>query len=178
MTQFLALDNLDVMLRPFAFVLAGLTQFFAQSIALQAQTAQPLPDGKGKSQFVRICSNCHGLEMATGHRNTKEGWSTVVDDMASRGAQGTDDEFELVVSYLAAHFGPQIDVNKATAAELSATLEITSADADAIVHYRGTAGPIKDWSDLEKVPHIDIKKLESEKDRITFSSKEASEGTK
>jgi hypothetical protein len=164
--------------RPSASVLTGLTLFVAQSMALQAQTGQPLPDGKGKSQFIEICSHCHGLEMATGHRNTKEGWSTVVDDMASRGAQGTDDDLDLVVSYLTAHFGPQIDVNKANAAELSTALEITSADADAIVHYRVTAGAMKDWSDLEKVPHIDIKKLESEKDKIAFSSKETSEGTK
>lgn len=122
-----------------------------------------------------ICSHCHGLEMATKHRNTADGWSAVVDDMVSRGAQGTDDDFQLVVHYLAAHFGP-VDVNKASADELSKTLEISGADAAAIIQYRQTSGAIKDWSDLEKVPHIDIKKLEGEKDRVVFSSKQASAG--
>ena len=42
-------------------------------------------------------------------------------------------------------------------------------DAEAIVHYRETAGNFRDWHDLEKVPHIDLKKLEQEKNRIEFA---------
>ena len=141
---------------------------------LQAQTSEELPQGKGKAQFIQICSQCHGLEMATNQKNTADGWSAVVDDMVSRGAQGTDDDFELVVAYLGAHFGPQVDINKADEKELSTKLGISSADAEAIVHYRGSSGDIKDWNDLEKVPRIDIKKLATEKNRIIFSGKQAS----
>ena len=39
-------------------------------------------------------------------RNAEDGWSAVVDDMVSRGAQGTDDEFNRVVKYLARTFRP------------------------------------------------------------------------
>jgi competence ComEA-like helix-hairpin-helix protein len=145
-------------------------------LTAHAQTGQQLPEGKGKAQFIQICSQCHGLEMVTKHRNTADGWSAVIDDMVSRGAQGTDDDFDLVIKYLAANFGPKVNVNKASASDLSAALQISSEDAAAIVHYRETAGELKDWSDLEKVPHIDIKKLEGEKDRIEFSSKPASAG--
>ncbi|HEX4227353.1 MAG TPA: helix-hairpin-helix domain-containing protein [Bryobacteraceae bacterium] len=141
-----------------------------------AQTSQELPEGKGKAQFMQICSQCHGLAMVTSHRNTADGWSAVIDDMVSRGAQGTDDDFDLVIKYLAANFGLKVNINKASASDLSSALQISSADAAAIIHYRETAGEFKDWSDLEKVPHIDIKKLESEKDRIEFSSKPASAG--
>lgn len=142
----------------------------------QAQTGQQLPEGKGKAQFMQICSQCHGLEMVTKRRNTADGWSAVIDDMVSRGAQGTDDDFDLVIKYLAANFGLKVNINTASASDLISALQITSADAAAIVHYRETAGDFKDWSDLEKVPHIDIKKLEGEKDRIEFSSKPASTG--
>ncbi|HEX4808426.1 MAG TPA: helix-hairpin-helix domain-containing protein [Bryobacteraceae bacterium] len=152
------------------FVPVGVTFGLILGGAAWAQTGPELPEGKGKAQFTQICSHCHGLEMVTKHRNTSDGWSAVVDDMVSRGAQGTDDDFDLVVAYLSAHFGPKINVNKANESELSTALGITSADADAIVHYRETAGEIKDWSDLEKVPHIDIKKLENQKDRIEFSA--------
>jgi competence protein ComEA len=105
--------------------------------------------------------------------------------MVSRGAQGTDDEFDRVVRYLATHFGPnssgggtkqaapaKVNVNKASETDLSTNLGISAADAQAIVHYRESSGEFKDWHDLEKVPHIDMKKLAEQKDRIEFSKAE------
>ena len=153
------------------FVSAGFAFGLCFGVTMRAQSSEELPQGKGKAQFIQICSQCHGLEMATNQKNTADGWSAVVDDMVSRGAQGSDDDFELVVAYLGAHFGPKVDINKADEKELSSKLGISSVDAEAIVHYRGSSGVIKDWSDLEKVPHIDIKKLAGEKDRIAFSDK-------
>ena len=113
-------------------------------------------------------------------RNSEDGWSAVVDDMVSRGAQGTDDEFNRVVKYLAAHFGPnspggtakqaaaKVNVNQASDKDLAANLGLTAADAQAIVHYRDTTGKFKDWNDLAKVPNIDTAKLATQKDRIEF----------
>ena len=144
------------------------------SAPLWAQTRDDLPAGKGRAQLTSTCSRCHGLEVVTSKRNTAEGWSAVVDDMVARGAEGSEDDFELIVKYLAAHFGPKVNVNKADEKELSAVLEISSGDAQAIVRYRETTGNFKDWADLAKVPHIDLKKLESEKDRIEFSSEQPS----
>jgi competence ComEA-like helix-hairpin-helix protein len=137
--------------------------------AASGQTAAGLPDGKGKAQFTRICGQCHAVEIIIKNTNTIEGWSLIVDDMASRGAQATDDEFDLVLKYLAAHFGPKVNVNKADAKKLSTVLELSIEDAGAIVHYRETAGSFKEWRDFTKVPNIDIKKLEQVKDRIDFS---------
>ena len=101
--------------------------------------------------------------------------------MVSRGAQGTDDEFNRVVKYLAANFGPnspggttkpaataKVNVNQASEKDLTATLGLTAADAQAIVHYRDTTGKFKDWNDLAKVPNIDTAKLATQKDRIEF----------
>src|SRR4051794_38409750 len=51
-------------------------------------SAPPLPEGRGKAEFARICAQCHGLDIATKLRMSEDAWSGVVDDMVSRGAQG------------------------------------------------------------------------------------------
>jgi len=71
-----------------------------------AALGQALPDGRGKAEFERICSNCHTASMATRLRNTPEGWKGVVNDMVSRGAQGSQADIDNVVLYLSANFGP------------------------------------------------------------------------
>jgi competence ComEA-like helix-hairpin-helix protein len=134
--------------------------------------AQVLPDGPGKAIVQRMCTPCHGLDNVVRARMTKDRWSKVVDEMVARGATGTDDEIDDVVDYLAAHFGPantkKVNVNKADAAELAAVLGISAADASAILSYRTQNGPFKSWQDLAKVPAIDIKKIESEQDRVEY----------
>jgi competence ComEA-like helix-hairpin-helix protein len=135
-----------------------------------SQPATTLPAGKGRAEFVRVCGQCHGVEVVIKVTNSADGWAAVVDDMVSRGAQGTQDDFDRVTKYLAVNFGPKVNVNKATEKELSTNLGLSSADAQAIVHFRETAGSFKSWDDLQKVPHIDLKKLEDEKNRIDFST--------
>jgi putative heme-binding domain-containing protein len=71
-----------------------------------AAFGQALPDGKGKAEFERVCSNCHTAAMATRLRNTPEGWKSVVNDMVSRGAQGSQADIDNVVLYLSTNFGP------------------------------------------------------------------------
>ena len=137
-----------------------------------------LPEGKGKAQFTRICGECHAVEIVVRKTNTEDGWAAIVDDMVSRGAQGTDDDFSLVVKYLAAHFAPKVKINTADANELSTILGVSPEDAAALVKCRESAGHFKEWRDLEKVPHIDIKKLEQQRDRIDFSTAPAESGQK
>jgi mono/diheme cytochrome c family protein len=137
--------------------------------AQSSDGGQPLPEGRGKAEFERICSQCHAVNVATKLKMDEDGWTGVVNDMVSRGAQGTDDEFDRVVKYLTAHFGPN---SSGGDAKQSTTAGISSADAQAIVHYRQSSGDFKDWHDLEKVPNIDMKKLAAQKDRIEFSKAE------
>lgn len=66
--------------------------------------AKDLPDGAGKDLTVRMCVGCHGLETVTDAKVTAELWASVVDDMISKGAQGTPEEVEIVTAYLAEHF--------------------------------------------------------------------------
>jgi putative heme-binding domain-containing protein len=67
--------------------------------------AQTLPEGTGRSAFQRICSACHSVNVATSQRMTRAEWNAVVNDMVSRGAQGTSGELESIVNYLSTNFG-------------------------------------------------------------------------
>lgn len=68
-----------------------------------AQKSQ-LPEGPGKATMQKICSGCHAPEIVLGRRDTKEGWAQVVSSMVDRGANGTDDEFNTIIDYLATNF--------------------------------------------------------------------------
>jgi putative heme-binding domain-containing protein len=82
----------------------GLGSIALLSLAVVGQ-AQSLPEGKGQADFQRICSSCHGVAMATGQRMSRAEWMGVVNDMVSRGAQGTQDQLNNIVTYLAANYG-------------------------------------------------------------------------
>lgn len=142
----------------------------AVTVAVFAQSE--LPEGPGQQQVQKICSGCHDLSIVTQTRVSKQKWGEIVDSMVSRGAEGSDDDLNLVVNYLAAHFGPEaatkINVNKATAADLAKALALTSDEATAIVDYRTKNGNFKDLDQLEGVPGVDRKKIEAKKDLIVF----------
>ena len=139
----------------------------AISLAMPCGAQTELPDGPGKSTVEKLCSNCHGLATVVGLRRTKAAWQTTIDDMAARGAAGTDEEFDAVVEYLARYLG-KVNVNTADSKEMQDVLAIPTKEADAIVNYRMANGAFKDLDALEKVPDIDAKKLAERKDRIAF----------
>jgi competence ComEA-like helix-hairpin-helix protein len=103
---------------------------------------------------------------------TKDGWGKEVDEMVAKGANGTDEEIEQVIDYLAANFGPsatkKVNVNKASPENLVTTLGLSSSDAAALVAYRNKSGKFKDIQDLTKVPGIDTRKIDAAKNRIEF----------
>jgi hypothetical protein len=74
--------------------------------------AQDLPDGKGKDLLQMICADCHGLDVITTQRATKDGWASIVDSMVSRGASGTKEQLDTIIDYLAKNFGPDPDSKK------------------------------------------------------------------
>jgi competence protein ComEA len=133
-----------------------------------AEAQEKLPKGPGRETLLRVCGACHSAENVAGLAKTREEWGALVGEMAADGAQGTDDEFNEIVDYLAAHFPKTINVNKATATDLANGLELTAKEAEAIVHHREEKGSFKSVEDVEKVPGIDAKKIEAKKDRLTF----------
>ena len=74
-----------------------------------------LPDGEGKELVQTVCAGCHGLETAIDTNRTEEEWRQVVDTMASRGAEATDEDFKKIVKYLAKYFGKAAPAPKSEA---------------------------------------------------------------
>jgi competence ComEA-like helix-hairpin-helix protein len=138
-----------------------------------------LPPGKAKAIVEHECAGCHVLKVVTSKRASKEQWSVLVDQMISRGADVPDEEIETVVEYLAKNFGPEkhpateaqhelVNVNKATAAQLSEGLGLSPRQSSAIVSYREQYGNFKEWHDLTKVPGIEGKRIARCKERLAF----------
>jgi competence protein ComEA len=131
-----------------------------------------LPDGPGKLETGRICSQCHELSRSISLRQDRAGWQATTDKMVTLGAKGTGEEFQLVVDYLAKNFPadtvPKINVNTAKAIEFEAGLTLKRSQALAIIEYRTKNGNFKSIEDLEKVPGIDVAKIEAKKDRLAF----------
>jgi competence ComEA-like helix-hairpin-helix protein len=142
-----------------------------------------LPPGEGQAIVQQKCASCHALKVVTGKRASREQWAPIVDRMITRGADVSDDELDTLLDYLAKNFGPspgqtgaekshdrtaQVNVNTASASELAAALDLTAAESTSIVSYRERNGNFKEWRDLTKVPGIDAKKIESNKDRLVF----------
>lgn len=63
-----------------------------------------LPEGAHRDTVQRVCSGCHSVQMFTGRTMTRQQWGATVSNMIGRGAKINDDEFDQIVSYLAATF--------------------------------------------------------------------------
>jgi competence protein ComEA len=129
--------------------------------------AQDLPEGKGKDVLESVCGACHGTDLVASRRATKEGWSYIVDDMVSRGASATNEQIATIIDYLGKNLG-QVNVNKGKSEEIATVLEISGAQADAVVKYRTDHGNFKTIDDLKKVPELASANLDSKKDRVAY----------
>ena len=78
--------------------------FLTSNLAFAGTSSLKLPDGPGKATMEKICSGCHAPEIVLGRHETEDGWAQIVSDMVNRGANGTDDEFNTIIDYLAKNF--------------------------------------------------------------------------
>lgn len=141
-------------------------------LALVLQVRADLPDGPGKAVTVRVCGKCHSAEKASSLHQDEDGWTDTIAKMVKMGAQGSDDDFNVVLTYLTKNFGPQanadVNINKADAVELESTLVLTKTEAAAVIQYRTEKGAFKSVEDLRNVPGLDFSKIETQKSRIKF----------
>jgi competence protein ComEA len=139
---------------------------------LAASSWAQIPDGPGKAETEKLCSQCHELARSISLRQDRAGWQATMDKMVTLGAKGTDQEIRAVVDYLAAHYPadevPRINVNQARAIELESALSLRRSQAAAIIEYRAKNGPFHSIEELEKVPGIDVARIEAKKDRLIF----------
>jgi competence protein ComEA len=150
---------------------SAVAQQAAPQTTQQQQTHPGLPDGPGKATLLRVCSSCHSPDQVIANGQDRAGWESTITKMAGFGAQGTDEEFTEILDYLTKNFptpSAQVNVNKATAAQLESGLGLTAAEGDAIVTYREKNGDYKTIDDLKKVPDVDAKKLDAKKDQLAF----------
>ena len=135
--------------------------------ATAANQGGGLPEGKGKTILVRACVGCHEIDTVMGSRYTESGWRRTVDDMVSRGAEGSEQEIADVVAYLTKYFG-KVNVNKATAAQLRESLGLTDKEAQVIVAYREQNGEFKSLDQLKAVPGINAEQIQAKAAAVAF----------
>jgi competence protein ComEA len=133
-----------------------------------------LPDGPGKAETEKLCSQCHELSRSVSLHQDRPGWEATVAKMVNLGAKASDVEIQIVTNYLSKSFPaeevPHIHVNTARAIEFEAGLSLRRSQAAALIEYRTKHGPFKSIEDLERVPGIDVAKVEAKKDRLIFDS--------
>jgi competence ComEA-like helix-hairpin-helix protein len=140
---------------------------FAAVVILTAAQAD-LPAGKGKEVVERMCTNCHGLDQVTATRYAKKYWGTLVDDMVSKGAEGSEEDVNLVISYLSRNFGKPVNINASTAKEIETGLSFTPAESELVVKYRTDKGAFKTFEDLQKVAGVRADILDEQRKNIVF----------
>jgi len=140
------------------------------AFAVDDDEVRLLPDGPGKEATTRICLDCHGTGNFRQMRLSHDDWADQVAEMVDRGAKGTEKDLAAVTDYLAQNFGTdsKINVNTAPLVELKTILRITAQEAMALIQYRDANGKFKEWQDLQKVPGVEARKIESKKDLMAF----------
>ena len=133
-------------------------------------SGEGLPDGPGKDVTVRACAPCHEARRAASVRLTRDGWAAVIDGMQKRGAKVSEQEFPVVLDYLATHFLGEalqpLNLNTASQIDLEAAGGLLRREAAAVIRYREQHGRFKTVDDLKKVPGLDFKKIENRRDAV------------
>jgi competence protein ComEA len=140
----------------------------ALTAASLPSSAEGLPDGPDKALVEAVCSECHTTERIAAQQFTKAQWADKVLEMLQEAPDVKQSERDKIVEYLAKNFPAHANVNKATAKELQAVLEISPESAGAIVNYRQQNGSFKTFEELKKVPGLDPAKLDAKREIIDF----------
>jgi competence ComEA-like helix-hairpin-helix protein len=109
------------------------------------------PDAEEKEVVTSTCSACHTLSrVAANHRDQMQ-WAQTVKIHEGRGLKLDPEDAKPIVRYLAAYFGPLVNINQATASEFADLPGVSNKMADAAVHYRNEHGPYQSTGDLSAV---------------------------
>lgn len=87
------------------FILAAAAFFlFTSAVVAQEEPGAKLPPGEHRDVVMKVCTKCHDPSIAAEQSFDEQGWKDLVDQMASNGARGTDEEFAQIVAYLSKAF--------------------------------------------------------------------------
>jgi outer membrane protein assembly factor BamB len=71
-----------------------------------AAAAPPAPAGaRGPIDVEHVCAQCHSFEVVAQSRRTRRQWEAQIESMIAKGAKISDEDFDAIADYLAAHFG-------------------------------------------------------------------------
>jgi cytochrome c5 len=71
-----------------------------------AQEHGPLPNGAGKAILLEVCTHCHELHRIRESQYSRDEWEDLLVHMIGEGAQLSDDDFPVLLNYLARNFKP------------------------------------------------------------------------
>lgn len=142
-------------------------------LAIPLAGAADLPEGPGRQTLLRACTGCHTADSFAAYRFTKDEYHSIVYRMAERGAQASGPELDQIAEYLAKNFPKvedptKLNINRATAKEMEARLNLTAKEAEAIVTYRERHGNFRAIGDLYVIYGVDGTKIQAAKDKISF----------
>ena len=126
------------------------------------------PEGPGKDVTFRICATCHPPEKIATKNQTREEWEQTLTAMITRGARISDDDYPVILDYLATTLPLIVNVNTATVEEFANGLGLKHADAAALVAYREQNGKFQSLDDIKKVPGIEFKRIQLKKNALRY----------
>ena len=127
------------------------TAFFLLFLAaLPSQAAVVLPEGPGKVETVKVCTKCHPADQAVALKQNQAAWSETIAKMVNLGAQGSDQEFQVILQYLVKNYGVAGGGPSATETAKPATLPAPAIDGasnkTATLPLTGApSDPAKEW---------------------------------
>ena len=62
------------------------------------------PAGAGRELTIKVCSQCHSLDVVAEQQLDLDGWKMTVDQMAGMGAEATEEQLDQIVHYLSKAF--------------------------------------------------------------------------
>jgi cytochrome c5 len=71
-----------------------------------ARTYGPLPDGDGKKILLNTCTLCHDTSRIKRTALDREGWQDLLGAMLNEGAMLSEQDFPVLLNYLARNFKP------------------------------------------------------------------------
>lgn len=134
------------------------------------EQARFLAEGEARMIVARRCANCHTAGNFTKFRKDEAGWEQVMADMANRGAEIPDDDYDGIVAYLVRNYGPsaRVAINRAPVEEVGKLLDLTKDQAKSVVAWRDAKGAFRTLEDLARVPGLDARKIESKRELLAF----------
>ncbi len=161
------------LLRQGLWLLAAATLMWAQS--KEPAGAEKFPEAEGRENVVFTCSACHTLVRVAANRRSAKSWTSTLRIHEGRGLHLEDDEIPPIVKYLSSYFGPMVNINTATAAQLGELPQVEDKLARAIVAYREKNGPFKKIEELTSVEGCDAGLFSKLKNRLETGGTGAAE---